>query len=53
MTELQAEQAAERCRALRGRSQRSRYRDVLIALAAFAVLAILPLFTAARRCSIS
>ena len=40
MTELQAEQAAVVPRAEVG-SQRSRYRDVLIALAAFAVLAIL------------
>jgi branched-chain amino acid transport system permease protein len=46
MTELQAERARETLSAPRmeAGSQRSRYRDVLIALAAFAVLAILPVF---------
>ena len=47
MTELQAEQAAVVPRAEVG-SQRSRYRDVLIALAAFAVLAILPMFISSK-----
>ena len=47
MTELQAEQAAG-CRDCEPGSQRSRYRDVLIALAAFAVLAILPTFTGSK-----
>jgi branched-chain amino acid transport system permease protein len=44
MTELQAQQAAAVPRIEAG-VQRSRYRDVLIALAAFAVLAILPMLT--------
>jgi len=44
MTELQAEQAAVVPR-IESRAQRSRYVDVLIALAAFAVLAILPMLT--------
>ena len=43
MTELQAEQAAAVPR-IEVASQRARYRDVLIALIAFAVLASLPLF---------
>jgi branched-chain amino acid transport system permease protein len=45
MTELQAERATETLRPPRIEvsSQRTRYRDVLIALAAFAVLATLPL----------
>ena len=47
MTELQAEQAAVVPRT-RSRSQRSRYVDVLIALAAFAVLAILPMLTGSK-----
>src|SRR6476620_10288292 len=47
MTELQAEQAAAVPRLAPG-SQRSRYFDVLIALAAFAVLAILPMLTGSK-----
>ena len=47
MTELQAEQAAVVPR-IESRSQRSRYIDVLIALAAFAVLAILPMLTGSK-----
>ena len=47
MTELQAEQAAVVPR-IESQSQRSRYRDVLIALAAFAVLAILPMLTGSK-----
>lgn len=43
MTELQAGQAATASRIDAG-SQRARYRDALIALLAFAVLAVLPLF---------
>ena len=43
MTELQAEQAASVPR-IEIQSQRARYRDLLIALAAFAVLASLPMF---------
>jgi branched-chain amino acid transport system permease protein len=46
MTELQAERTSEPLGVPRieARSQRSRYLDVLIALAAFGVLAVLPLF---------
>ena len=47
MTELQAEQAAVVPR-IESQSQRSRYIDVLIALAAFAVLAILPMLTGSK-----
>jgi len=47
MTELQAEEAVAVTRLEPG-SQRSRYRDVLIALAAFAVLAILPTFISSK-----
>jgi len=47
MTELQAEQAAVVPR-IESQSQRARYRDVLIALAAFAVLAILPMLTGSK-----
>ena len=43
MTELQAEQAAPVPR-IEVTSQRARYRDLLIALVAFAVLAVLPVF---------
>src|SRR6185437_11336646 len=45
--ELQAEQAAAVPR-IEVTSQRARYRDVLIALIAFAVLASLPLFTGSK-----
>ena len=50
MTELQASPASETLAAPRSEAvaQRSRYRDVLIALAAFAVLAILPLFFSSK-----
>jgi len=46
MTELQAERSGEAVSTPRieARAQRSRYRDVLIALVAFIVLASLPLF---------
>src|SRR6266481_8561593 len=46
MTQLQAERSGEALSPPRveARAQRSRYRDVLIALAAFIVLASLPLF---------
>src|SRR5260370_6045941 len=46
MTELQAERSGEAVSIPRieARAQRSRYRDVLIALVAFIVLASLPLF---------
>jgi branched-chain amino acid transport system permease protein len=50
MTELQASPASETPAATRSETvaQRSRYRDVLIAFAAFAVLAILPLFFSSK-----
>ena len=50
MTELQASPASETLAATRREAvaRRSRYRDVLIALAAFAVLAILPLFFSSK-----
>ena len=50
MTELQASPASKTLAAPRSEAvaQRSRYRDVLIALAAFAVLAILPLFFSSK-----
>jgi len=47
MTELQAEQAAVVPR-IEVASQRARYRDVLIALIAFAVLAMLPMFFSSK-----
>ena len=48
MTELQAEQAAVVPRIESQHRRRARYRDVLIALAAFAVLAILPMLTGSK-----
>jgi branched-chain amino acid transport system permease protein len=48
MSELQAEQSGEAVAIPRIEVQRSRYRDVLIALIAFAVLALLPMLTSSK-----
>jgi branched-chain amino acid transport system permease protein len=48
MTELQAGRETLRVPRIEARSQRSRYLDLLIALAAFAVLASLPLFFSSK-----
>src|SRR5207249_1177069 len=46
--ELQAGQGAETLSVSRAEAKSQRYRDVLIALAAFVVLALLPMFTSSK-----
>ena len=52
MSELQAEQGAQTLSVSRTDAKSHRYRDVLIALIAFAVLALLPMLTGSNSAAL-